>query len=273
MKKPIFYMLTASIILTSCQNRSNNTSVGNKTVINISTNAKFDDTLFVNSKVKIIPLETIEPSLIGDLYRILQCNNEYYILDGNHKDIKVFDNNGQYKRKLLKPGKGPGEYISITDFFVWQNKLYTTLHTGKIQVYSTETMEFIQSFPKPATMKYVHDIFVDQEYIYLNQEIADINEKLIHVFRVKNNELEEVNRFVDNTVNGKSSRGFYFAASPNEIRPKAGSNDVSFLYKHSFDNMLYEFRNGAIAKTYEADFGENNIHGRQIEPNNNPIPL
>jgi len=66
---------------------------------------------------KTIILETKKESLIGNINK-LQVFDEYiYILDRRHaKSLFVFDLDGCFVRKIGGFGRGPGEYIQLSDF-------------------------------------------------------------------------------------------------------------------------------------------------------------
>jgi len=68
---------------------------------------------FVDS-VKFIRLETTEESLINNINTVFFVDDEVVIVDKMSGKILVFDNNGNYIRKIANRGRGPGEYLGIT---------------------------------------------------------------------------------------------------------------------------------------------------------------
>lgn len=66
---------------------------------------------------KVVPLETSDKCLIGNISQIEILNDTMYVLDSNiAKALFVFDNNGKFIRKIGTVGKGPGEYINPLSF-------------------------------------------------------------------------------------------------------------------------------------------------------------
>jgi hypothetical protein len=64
--------------------------------------------------IKIIPLETTDKSLIGNISRIFVIRDTLFIVDYyKTKSIFAFDMKGRYLYKINKTGNGPGEYLSI----------------------------------------------------------------------------------------------------------------------------------------------------------------
>lgn len=74
-----------------------------------------DDTIYfsqVFDDYEIIPLETNENCIIGEVTSIRFCNDYIVILDRTiSKSVFVFDLNGKFIRKIGAVGKGPGEYL------------------------------------------------------------------------------------------------------------------------------------------------------------------
>lgn len=66
---------------------------------------------------KIVPLETSDKCLIGNISQIEIFNDTIYVLDSSiAKALFVFDNKGKFIRKIGTVGKGPGEYINPLSF-------------------------------------------------------------------------------------------------------------------------------------------------------------
>lgn len=77
----------------------------------------------VETTFDIIPLETNDSCLVGNIQRIIFQNNKYYILDNNHT-ITIFDNTGKFNSVFNKRGRAPGEYKSIRDFVVIEDNIW-----------------------------------------------------------------------------------------------------------------------------------------------------
>ena len=79
--------------------------------------------------VEYIPLQTTDSSLIGGVVnKIVTTDNSIYILNNNV--ILCFDIDGKFLFKLDKQGRGPEEYMYISDFDVSSdNKILTILST------------------------------------------------------------------------------------------------------------------------------------------------
>jgi hypothetical protein len=79
----------------------------NKEKIKLSTFAK---------AIRYIPLETIKGHYLANINKIFFINNRFYIIDSNKKhSIFCFDKDGKFIFEIAKQGKGPGEFIFLSD--------------------------------------------------------------------------------------------------------------------------------------------------------------
>jgi hypothetical protein len=107
-------------LLVSCTSNTNNESrIKDTIVLNIDkilSNNKLLYSNFFNS-CKIVPLETNDSCLIGQIDEIHISNNELFILDSRSaKGLFVFNQRGEFIRKIGKLGRGPGEYRNPSTF-------------------------------------------------------------------------------------------------------------------------------------------------------------
>lgn len=68
--------------------------------------------------VAVISLETTAESLLGTINKIVEFDEDYYVLS-NDRWICRFDSEGRFISKLNHLGNGPGEYSYIGDFDVY----------------------------------------------------------------------------------------------------------------------------------------------------------
>ena len=68
--------------------------------------------------IELIPLETNDDVLIGNMTKIVYHQSNFYTLDRKQLIIQVFDKEGKFISKLGKRGQGPGEYIRVDDIIV-----------------------------------------------------------------------------------------------------------------------------------------------------------
>lgn len=133
-----YIILFLIILLTGCRNRPNASSMFTQGQIDslhldstqlmhvdIQTAKEIDLNRFLKKQsfdfgsnvqdVQIIPLETTDESLVGNIYKIIVTDSMNYIFD-NYKGggIVIFDRNGKFIKRI-SPGRGPGELYRLYD--------------------------------------------------------------------------------------------------------------------------------------------------------------
>jgi len=63
-------------------------------------------------------LETTDKSLVGDVRKIVWKGDRIYIQDGTSQRVQIFSTDSKHIGTLSREGRGPGEYVRISDFFV-----------------------------------------------------------------------------------------------------------------------------------------------------------
>lgn len=75
--------------------------------------------LFLNGQ--IVELETTEDSYLASIGRVYRDGGYLYILDDRLHSVLLFDTTGRFVRKIHDLGRGPGEYIQLSDFSIAEN--------------------------------------------------------------------------------------------------------------------------------------------------------
>ena len=111
----------------------------------------------VVSSMEIIKLETSDECLLADIKEIKISNSLIYISDVIFKGIYVFDLKGNLIKKLEKEGKGEGEYLSVDDFLIDNDKktieIFDRLNM-KIHIYSLDDFSFKKSISLPFSFSF-----------------------------------------------------------------------------------------------------------------------
>lgn len=123
MKNSIFVIIL-SVCLLSCQHTGDSSTTKDSTIETIPVFSNYTAELpfsaFVDT-IELIPLETTEENLIGEITRLIFNDGKYYIRSTNsmqNAKLFVFDENGKYIQKIGNKGVGPGEYIQFEDFTI-----------------------------------------------------------------------------------------------------------------------------------------------------------
>jgi len=198
-------------------------------------------------ELKYIPLETRSECLMSSVRKILVLENKIYILDNDvANSIFVFSLEGKFIYKINKQGKGPGEYLSLTDFDVDNlgNIFVNDQMSRKIIKYSNHGTNFLEIFHNDLCylyLNYISDslvIFEDYRYftdiknkkepcgiVYWNPVTKKVVDRF---FPLRKRNYEEIARTTDRVIWNSGER---------------------LSYLRSFSDTIFELQeNGPIAK-------------------------
>lgn len=133
----LFTASVTALLLLSCNSSTKPTvatlDIGR--ILKNNSNRVFQGIMEVES---IIPLETTDSSLLSEIRKIIAVDNLLFILDidGN---LKLFDMQGNFIRKLGQKGEGPGEYPALTDFAIDRDREEVLINSvQKVLIYDYE---------------------------------------------------------------------------------------------------------------------------------------
>ena len=174
MKNSILFIIL-SFSLLSCQHKGDSTKNSTIETIPVFSNytAELPFSAFVDT-IELIPLETTEDNLIGEITRVIFNDGKYYIRSTNgmqNPKLFVFNENGKYIQKISKQGVGPGEYLDFEDFTIANDDhiVLDTVMMGNQRLY--EIM-------KEKEALYAKEDFTDEDGIRASElegEFADMN--------------------------------------------------------------------------------------------------
>ena len=112
MKKTLLFI--CSMMIFSCTNRSINDryDTPERYLKYSTTSQRLPQEVYKNPQ--IIPLETSDSCLIGEMSNLMVCDNMFFI-SGVQSGILKFKDNGTFDRKIGKLGGSPTEYTSFND--------------------------------------------------------------------------------------------------------------------------------------------------------------
>lgn len=125
--KNMISILFLLLVVTSCSEKMND-EVRNLDILTVQIDPHKDKVS--NSfgsffkKTDVINLETTDASLIGRVDKLVFYKDFIYILDKKLKKIFIFNKKGKYQRTLNHFGHGEGEYTSLVDFQIKDDKIY-----------------------------------------------------------------------------------------------------------------------------------------------------
>jgi hypothetical protein len=209
--------------------------------------------------IELIPLETSDEALIGQLRKMVSVQDRYYTLDRQQHIVHVFDKQGKFIFKIDKRGQGPGEYPFLDD-------IHFNPFSGHLELLCA--MGFIYEY--------------------------DLSGKFIKMTRVTNEHLRAVHELVslDNNTTvfyarAEPNKIFYYDLGQGKIQHEefeehrdigSFSSYYSFYwYKNDwyffrpYHNHVYKVGKDRLEDAYAWDFGKLNRDGRTADFSNEAL--
>ena len=128
-----YYILVIVLLLCSCSD------VDNLGVYEVKVPAETNQkevllSAFVEN-IRIVPLDMDDECLISQIDKVKIFKDEIYILDKTNNAIYIYGMDGKHLRTLFKVGNGPGEYLQLMDFDIYDNQLFV-LDYGRCHILS-----------------------------------------------------------------------------------------------------------------------------------------
>lgn len=251
MKSPILFLAAATVVAAinvSCSDSEKKKLSQIETIeFNCDQATKYFNlaTIVDTASFETIALETNDDCLIGQVSKMLFHNDTIIIVDKITKSIFLFDDKGKFLSKICRVGRGPQEYLDLTDACVGndhilvidnnQRKIFCYNFNGKYR-YGFEAKEGWRITECDGK------IFVATAW----GGGAGWNDHKMAVYDTLGNIVEYYIKTSEDDKNRIENSGSdYF------IKKK---NGFEFLL-HS-KNIIYSYNNGQFAPSYRVSFGE-----------------
>lgn len=216
---------------------------------------KFDYSPLVEDSALIVPLETRDDCLIGNIFKLVYQNHKIYVADDLGKAVYVFDETGRLLSKLRAVGNGPKEYLAIEGFTVHNSQLLIYDKMKRKILFYKEDGQFL--YEKDASKVWGMDLFCQEDSIYLVNNGSNSPMGYYHLFRMPiaegKDEAEAMMPFENYKPAGWSIDN-YCCASKNEA--------LFWLWPY---DMLYTVKDGNVQLSYRIDFGNKRLPKQYIQ--------
>lgn len=207
--------------------------------------------------VFIIPLETADEILIGNIDDVIFTEDRIYILDkGLASAVFIFENSGRFSYKIESTGMGPGELYAPVEIEFNQYREEIVVLDGRQGkfLYYDKNGRFLRETKRPGNLSAL-DMFVQHnKFYFVNDEDSDWSQRLV----VQDENLNDVKTIKVHfgeelrLINGKKSRYFY------EKYDKEG-----FYYKESGQNIIYEIVADSVERNFLFSFSQDEFKARK----------
>jgi len=239
--KNIFKLVFLVLILVGCINNADNSNNDSLKEIQLNLSGRIPD-IELSNLIKesfFIKLQTTNYAIIGNIDKIYLCNDTLFLSDG--KSIYIFNSQGEFLNKITRSGKGPFEYLYISDFSVNTN-------SKTIEIFCRGLKKFIRY---DFNGKYIEENKIDR-WATLYADLPD-NKKIIY----SGNEIEHNNEYkLSELSNYQVTKKFIkIDKRKSKYLHILSSTNFSFyndtiLFTEPFNDTIYNIINGRIYDRY-----------------------
>lgn len=122
---------------------------------------------------KICPLETTDQNIIGEIKKIEIYNGNIYILDVINNCVFQHDTTGKYIRQLNKIGRGPEEYMRLTDMKVNKQGIFLVDYTQQSIMQYDHDFNFIKKIRMNNCFPFEIQFAEDNLFVYSERTNAN----------------------------------------------------------------------------------------------------
>lgn len=206
----------------------------------------------IASDIELIPLETNDNSLINEIRKISYAKDFLYIADG--LALYKYDSKGCLVYKLERQGRGPEEYIYISDFQINETGDAWILCRNSSSLYKYQDSILID---KIALEDWVSNIFLIDEakmLLYIGNEATENNKHQLKLLDLESKCI--TNYYLP--INDKKSQYLHVQSSNHFVCDFNSSEDVYFF--QVFNDTIYSIDNcGEISSHCYFDINGLNI--------------
>ncbi len=248
--KYTYIVIIFFLLLSSCSTEKIIKDSANCIIINASIDKedKFPFNKY-SIDVKLIPLETSKECLIGAIQSIIYKNDRFYVKSIGDNKILKFNINGRYIGKLDLVGRGPGEYLRISDFIVDSENNIFILDMFEIKKYNDQ-FQFVESIKINLDKELLPVSFYitpGRSIYFWNHAYTDqnrnVNRKWFYVYN--NNELHKKHLSIN--YKDYSMKRFYDYSNKVLVSPLR------------FDNKVLRLDGTLLIDEYLIDFGKHSV--------------
>lgn len=244
----LFILFTLCFSCTSITNKEESyQKINLADIISAKSTIDFDE---IVKNDKLIQLEKSENSIVGNIWKLMVCDDKIYVQDDN-KTLFVFDFEGKFITKINAIGKGPNEYVELSDFDIDSstgNIKILDETTGTILIFNEEG-KIVKTVKAPRRCNTI--VSIDNiNYVYTPFRWSGDRD-------AGNEIITKINDSGDETLD------YFFATkikkSPYLMYANTIVDDEKKLYKIPFNDTIYRVSENSIVPEYILDAEDKTI--------------
>lgn len=256
--RKLVVLLVCLMVFLSCLNKVDKGQVESLSLRKIEIDIEKGETSIeeIVDNLEIIPFDFTKESILSDISKVEYFKGRYYVLDNAQRNIKIFGNKGEYVNSINKHGKGPGEYIFLSDFTIQTDKEQLVLSAQEKNSLLFFNLLGDHVFDKEmdrSVMLLSCIQFFGNKFFYFSHNPKHGSLDQLHIsdekFKIQNGQFPS---------DIKSSTVLTFNAF------SVSDNVVKFHYPH--EAVVYELKdNSEFQPIYEFDFGKYQLPAQAFE--------
>lgn len=215
------------------------------------------DSLIEN--VNLVLLEVNDSCLINHVDKIKLYRDRFFILDRKLGNIFIFNKKGEFESKISKKGRGPGEYLMISDFDIkpgTDDVYILDLVIDKLMLFRNG--EFVKEYRLEfGGSKVTSFCFLNANKVVFESKISTNLDDMKYRLYITDTNLNIVSKEIPYE---KSSPSTIVLSSISPLCPF--ENIIS--YNPLYNNIVYHIDNERTTPVYELDFGKNWIDEKYL---------
>lgn len=250
MKNYFFYLIISICLFCSCQESSVKADGGE--VLTVDLDKKVDPFDEIFSRAEIIPLETVDSSLIVWIKEVVPVGDKLYVHDDWALKLHVFDGNGKYKHKISRRGQAPNEYLNMQDCVIdtLNNDIYMLSIFGRVKRFSLD-----------GTFK--DEILLPSRPHYYSMEL--LGDKQMVTWSCLEKEEGGVLVLDRQTADTLGSYWHDDRMFDNQQYSPFFQNDGKVFFATALRQQVYEVSESGLLPAYQWDFGKYNIRESTLQ--------
>lgn len=207
------------------------------------------------NKVSYIGLETTEESLISEISKLSVGDSVIMVWDKQKQAILLFNNLGNFISKIENSGKGPNEYIEISDVVLDENRKHIILldpYSQRLQTYDYKG-NIVKNQVVSDFMKSGLSFILFGDKIVFNRELNKIDEDYLGIFDLESLKFQQgiVINTIESILGGytfprsmtvKNDKLFFLAPGTNKIYEIDKQFNTRCIYQLNFEGHNPDYK-------------------------------
>lgn len=225
-------------------------SIENLSIPQEETSIQLSDVCF---NYKYVQLETNPECLMGSIRKILVDDDLFFIFDKDNKILLSFHSDGKFYKKYGSIGRGPGEYLDISDFTI--NPTHNELYVLDKKAWKIVTYNYESNLLKETPLYYYFMQFEVMDNGYMVQYNGLFQNTAVPA-------LDAHRLYISDATQQPLFKAFPYPISLRDkfyyepVQPFQRTEENKIFYNHILSNTIWELCEDQCIARYKITFPE-----------------